>query len=278
MKPCAITGWSVSLLVHGVLAFLLISMLSADDPKKPEPQQIVLDLSVFEAPKPAPPKPEIKPEPKPTPAPPVKKAQAKKKAEPKKETMPKPKPKKKAEVKENKQLKKDLRKEQEKQKRLEQQKEQQRQQELAKQREAEQKRLEQQRLVEQRRREWQAKQAAKKRAATQQKAKAQAKPTAKQAAPISPPLITNPRYRSAPRPPKYPPQALRRKIEGTTIVRANVTANGQVKSAKVHRSSGNNLLDKAALKAVRGWQFVPASKNGKNIESVVQVPVSFKVR
>jgi protein TonB len=45
----------------------------------------------------------------------------------------------------------------------------------------------------------------------------------------------------------------------------------------VQRSSGNASLDAAALKAVRGWAFMPASRNGQNIASIVQVPVNFRL-
>lgn len=41
----------------------------------------------------------------------------------------------------------------------------------------------------------------------------------------------------------------------------------------VRRSS----LDSAAVKAVRGWSFVPATRGGQNIESIVQVPVNFRI-
>ncbi|WP_308873850.1 energy transducer TonB [Thiothrix subterranea] len=92
------------------------------------------------------------------------------------------------------------------------------------------------------------------------------------------PVITNPRYRRPPSPPDYPRRALESGTEGTVIVRANVNPSGSVIAARVQKSSGNASLDAAALKAVRGWAFVPATRSGQNIESIVQVPVNFRIR
>ena len=36
-------------------------------------------------------------------------------------------------------------------------------------------------------------------------------------------------------------------------------------------------LDAAAVKAVRGWSFMPAVRNGQAIASIVQVPVNFRL-
>ncbi|QLQ32627.1 MAG: TonB family protein [Candidatus Thiothrix singaporensis] len=91
------------------------------------------------------------------------------------------------------------------------------------------------------------------------------------------PLITNPSYRRPPRPPEYPRRALEAGVEGVVVVRANVSAGGNVTAARVHQSSGNAALDAAAVKAVRGWSFVPASRGGRSIESIVQTPVRFKI-
>ena len=91
------------------------------------------------------------------------------------------------------------------------------------------------------------------------------------------PVITNPRYRRPPSPPEYPRAALEAEVEGTTIVRVTLSPSGSVTAASVQRSSGNASLDAAALKAVRGWAFMPASRNGQNIASIVQVPVNFKI-
>jgi protein TonB len=90
------------------------------------------------------------------------------------------------------------------------------------------------------------------------------------------PVISNPKYRSRNNP-KYPRLAKRRGIQGTVIIRANVTPQGRVSHAKVHQSSGNLSLDRSALSSVKQWIFEPAQRNGKTIASIVQVPVNFQL-
>ncbi len=90
----------------------------------------------------------------------------------------------------------------------------------------------------------------------------------------TPPLIP-PRYLEPPLPPRYPPQAIRLGPQGEVMVHALVDEHGKVQTLFVHRSSGHRLLDQAAQEAVARWRFVPASKDGHQIPSWVQVPVRF---
>lgn len=92
------------------------------------------------------------------------------------------------------------------------------------------------------------------------------------------PVIYNPHYRSAPKPPEYPRRAIRRNQQGTVIVRAHVTSLGQIEEIKLYESCGFPLLDKSALLAVNNWQFEPARRNGFAIDSWVQVPVKFALK
>ena len=62
------------------------------------------------------------------------------------------------------------------------------------------------------------------------------------------------------------------------MVRAAVSASGQVIAVSLQRSSGFAILDQAALQAVRGWKFIPRKENGIPQESVVEVPVNFNLR
>jgi len=91
------------------------------------------------------------------------------------------------------------------------------------------------------------------------------------------PLILEPRYQGRPKPPHYPEQAIRRNQQGTVLVRANVSAQGDVTKAWVFHSSGYRLLDAAALSAVKRWTFMPAVRGGLAIMSRVQVPVDFNL-
>ena len=56
-----------------------------------------------------------------------------------------------------------------------------------------------------------------------------------------------------------------------------VNRDGTVKQISLKKSSGFVLLDDAAMNAVKHWEFLPANKNGLQIESEVEVPVRFKL-
>lgn len=98
--------------------------------------------------------------------------------------------------------------------------------------------------------------------------------------PVSPPVeepppILDPRYRHPPKPPIYPVSAIRLGQQGTVWVQARISVAGNVTEVRAHRSSGHSALDVAALAAVRGWAFVPASRDGRPQEAWVRVPVNF---
>lgn len=76
--------------------------------------------------------------------------------------------------------------------------------------------------------------------------------------------------------PRYPPQALRRDIDGTVRVRIRVAADGSVASNDIESSSGNRLLDRAALEATRRWTFQPATRGGQPVAAEVVVPITFE--
>jgi protein TonB len=74
--------------------------------------------------------------------------------------------------------------------------------------------------------------------------------------------------------PPYPPAATSARVQGVVVVEATVTPDGKVKQAKI--ISGHPLLLEAASKAVRGWNFKPATINGKPVEAPVRVEVTFR--
>ena len=78
-------------------------------------------------------------------------------------------------------------------------------------------------------------------------------------------------------PPKYPRIMLRRGIEGTVLVSAQVLDDGRCRHVKLKESSGHQLLDEAALSAVKSWQFVPARKGDIKIVAWVDIPVEFRI-
>lgn len=76
--------------------------------------------------------------------------------------------------------------------------------------------------------------------------------------------------------PRYPLTALRRGEGGTVVLRVNVGADGVPDDIAVARRSGSRDLDRAAMVAVRDWRFKPATRNGREVASVVEQPVEFR--
>jgi len=79
-------------------------------------------------------------------------------------------------------------------------------------------------------------------------------------------------------PPAYPPQAKARHEEGTVQLRLQVRADGSVGEVQLLSSSGSMRLDRAAMEAVRGWRFRPATRGGQAVESWATVPITFGFR
>jgi protein TonB len=77
--------------------------------------------------------------------------------------------------------------------------------------------------------------------------------------------------------PSYPRQALRQRIEGVVLVQLVIDDKGRVETTRVLKSSGSDLLDKAALKAVSGASCTPHVENGQAISVRAAQPVSFRV-
>ena len=78
-------------------------------------------------------------------------------------------------------------------------------------------------------------------------------------------------------PPRYPWRARLRGWEGTVIVRAVVSAQGDPVSVHIRRSSGYPTLDEAAAGSVANWKFRPAKKRGRVISQAVEVPITFRL-
>jgi protein TonB len=75
----------------------------------------------------------------------------------------------------------------------------------------------------------------------------------------------------------YPPTALAQHIEGYAVVGYDVTVDGTVTNAEVIESMPQGVFDEAALKAVRGWRFKPAVRNGEPVQFHWTSPVRFKL-
>ncbi|WP_263142958.1 energy transducer TonB [Pseudomonas alcaligenes] len=94
-------------------------------------------------------------------------------------------------------------------------------------------------------------------------------------APLTPPSATA-GYLKNPAP-EYPSLAQRRGWEGSVLLRVHVLANGRPGEIQVQTSSGREILDKAALQAVRQWTFVPAKRGEEAQDGWVSVPLDFKL-
>ncbi|MDP3483012.1 MAG: energy transducer TonB [Sulfuricella sp.] len=119
--------------------------------------------------------------------------------------------------------------------------------------------------------------------AVQQAPVAVAPPSPPKPAPAQPaaePVIEPPRYHAAylsNPPPAYPLAARRRGIEGTVLIRAEISAGGECQRAELKKTSGHEMLDNAALEAVKKWRFLPAKLGSQAVVAWVEVPITFKL-
>ena len=93
-------------------------------------------------------------------------------------------------------------------------------------------------------------------------------------APPAAPLATGPVLVAAPVP-DYPLIARRLKLEGSVLLRFHISARGRLLRCDVVESSGYERLDEAALEAVQGWAFLPATSSGVPIEGSLLHRVTF---
>ncbi len=78
-------------------------------------------------------------------------------------------------------------------------------------------------------------------------------------------------------PPVYPRVARQRGWQGTSVLEARIDVNGHVAELRVLESSGFAVLDRAALEAVRSWLFAPARRGELALESLVEVPIVWRL-
>ena len=101
-------------------------------------------------------------------------------------------------------------------------------------------------------------------------------PPAPAPAPVTPPSASA-AYLKNPAP-EYPQMAQRRNWEGTVLLRVEVLASGKPGQIQIQKSSGRQMLDDAALAAVKRWSFVPAKQGDVAQAGWVSVPIDFKLR
>ena len=77
--------------------------------------------------------------------------------------------------------------------------------------------------------------------------------------------------------PAYPWAPRRLGIQGTTLLRVHVLADGRIGDVQVERSAGHPDLDQAAQEAVRRWRFEPARRGEEPIAMWVLLPFEFRL-
>lgn len=75
--------------------------------------------------------------------------------------------------------------------------------------------------------------------------------------------------------PTYPPQARQMRVEGRVELQANISPTGSITGLK--QLSGDMVLGRAAIDAVRQWKYKPYFLNGQPIEIQTQITVNFKL-
>lgn len=78
--------------------------------------------------------------------------------------------------------------------------------------------------------------------------------------------------------PVYPLISRRRGEEGTVSVEVQITAKGLPRSVVITHSSGHRRLDSAAIKACRKARYIPAMREGRQVDSTFRFQVVFHLQ
>ncbi|MDF2634298.1 MAG: TonB family protein [Pelosinus sp.] len=80
--------------------------------------------------------------------------------------------------------------------------------------------------------------------------------------------------------PSYPEGARKAGLTGTTVVRIQILVNGLPGDVTIHTTSGNDMLDDAAVAAVQKWRFIPAKNqdSGASVICYTTMPIAFRLK
>ena len=81
-------------------------------------------------------------------------------------------------------------------------------------------------------------------------------------------------YLNNPKPP-YPPLSKRMGEQGKVVIRTLIGVDGMAQEASIHKSSGFDRLDQAALTTARKWRYVPGKRAGVAEAMWFNVPFTF---
>ncbi len=76
--------------------------------------------------------------------------------------------------------------------------------------------------------------------------------------------------------PQYPPEARGKRIQGTVVLRVEISKEGDV--TELVLVSGHPLLAPAEIEAVRQWKYKPFLINGQPVAVETQVSVAFELQ
>ena len=77
--------------------------------------------------------------------------------------------------------------------------------------------------------------------------------------------------------PPYPRVARQRGWEGTVRLEVFVSKDGIPETVGIDKSSGHDVLDRAALQTVREWKFIPARSGSIRFSSRITIPIQFSL-
>lgn len=76
-------------------------------------------------------------------------------------------------------------------------------------------------------------------------------------------------------PPEYPIEVACQDIGGKVVLSLTIGTDGRPSKVEMVQPHQVEALNAAAQEAVRSWVFNPATRNGKPIETTIQVPMTF---
>ncbi len=77
--------------------------------------------------------------------------------------------------------------------------------------------------------------------------------------------------------PDYPKEAQLRGLEGEVVISLDLSADGRVVKAKLHKSSGHDILDDSALRFAEALEFVPARQGTTPVPANVLLPIRYRL-
>jgi protein TonB len=73
----------------------------------------------------------------------------------------------------------------------------------------------------------------------------------------------------------YPKTARKKHLEGLVMLTVCINAEGIPEKIHIQQGSGFEELDKAAMNAVKEWEFTPGKRGTHDVASEVQIPIRF---